>query len=141
MRCEDRKVVKLKLPYLHGKICFTSYILIQVRDQFPRQEGGPQHINKPNRRKVEIFPFTKAPEVQKTPHTKDTYQIREAFKRKNRKYIGLLPIRGTPPSPLQRGLVISGFFFGHFLEWGGHNWEKILLTFYMFLSIQIIFKL
>ena len=26
--------------------------------------------------------------------------FREAFKRKNRKYIGLLPIRGTPPSPL-----------------------------------------
>ena len=26
--------------------------------------------------------------------------IREAFKRKNRKYIGILPIRGTPPYPL-----------------------------------------
>ena len=26
--------------------------------------------------------------------------LREAFKRKNRKYIGLLPIQGTPPSPL-----------------------------------------
>ena len=27
-------------------------------------------------------------------------ELREAFKRKKRKYIGLLPIRGTPPSPL-----------------------------------------
>ena len=26
--------------------------------------------------------------------------LREAFQRKSRKYIGLLPIRGTPPSPL-----------------------------------------
>ena len=39
---------------------------------------------------------------------------REAFIRKNRKYIGLLPIWGYPP-PLG-GLVISGFFLGYFLS-------------------------
>ena len=43
------------------------------------------------------------------------FQIREAFIRKNRKYIGLLPIWGYTPPPFG-GLVISGFFLGYFLS-------------------------
>ena len=60
--------------------------------------------------------------------------VREAFKGKNRKYVGLLPIGGTPAPPLARIGNFRGFF-GYFLEGGGHNLEEILFTFYMFLSI------
>ena len=45
----------------------------------------------------------------------EVHRLREAFIRKNRKYIGLLPIWGYPPPPLG-GLVISGFFLGYFLS-------------------------
>ena len=40
---------------------------------------------------------------------------------------GLLPIRGTLP-PLAR-IGNFHFFFGYFLEGGGHNWEKNFIPF------------
>ena len=41
--------------------------------------------------------------------------VSEAFKRKKQKYIGLLPIGGTPPPQVFPRLFPRG---------DGHNWEK-----------------
>ena len=56
---------------------------------------------------------------------KGNLSLREAFKRKNRKYIGLLPIGGTPP-PIARIGKFPVFSWAISL---GHNWAKNCINF------------
>ena len=48
----------------------------------------------------------------------DAWLLREAFKRKKQKYIGLLPIRGTPPLPPLARIGNFRFFSSAFFSMG-----------------------